>query len=65
MWEIRNTLIPDLISLDDAIQQGISTNGTTVIGDCGDAPSGGSAGDNPTILKKLLAAHIYCVAEKI
>ena len=54
VWEIRNTLIPDLLPLDDAIQQGISTNGTTVIGDCGDAPSGGSAGDNPTILKKLL-----------
>jgi microcystin degradation protein MlrC len=25
-----------------------------VISDCGDAPSGGSAGDNPTVLKKLL-----------
>ena len=54
VWKIRNKLIPDLISLDDSIQLGLSSNGTTVISDCGDAPSGGSAGDNPTVLRKLL-----------
>ena len=54
VWNIRNKLIPNLIPLDDSIKSGLSRNGTTVISDCGDAPSGGSAGDNPTVLKKLL-----------
>ena len=54
VWKIRNTLVPDLTQLVDAIEVGLSSRGTTVIGDCGDAPSGGSAGDNPTILKTLL-----------
>ena len=43
-----------MISLDDSIKLGLSSNGTTVISDCGDAPSGGSAGDTPTVLRKLL-----------
>ena len=54
MWEKRNQLIPKLTPLIEAIEIGLSTIGTTVIGDCGDAPSGGSAGDNPYVLRTLL-----------
>ena len=52
-WKKRDQLIPKLTPLKEAIEIGISTVGTTVIGDCGDAPSGGSAGDNPSVLRTL------------
>ena len=54
VWEIRNNLIPDLIPLEESIKRALSNDGTTVIGDCGDAPSAGGVGDNVTILKKLI-----------
>ena len=53
-WGLRDSLLPSLDSLDDTIIQGLSTPGTTVVADCGDATSGGAAGDNITVLKTLL-----------
>lgn len=55
-WQLRKEFEPAVVGLDDAIRIGLSTPGVTVIGDAGDAPSGGSAADNATILSKLLGA---------
>ena len=53
-WGLRDSLLPSLDNLDDAIIKGLSTPGTTVVADCGDATSGGAAGDSITVLKTLL-----------
>ena len=55
-WHLRKEFEPNVVDLDEAIQIGLSAPGVTVIGDAGDAPSGGSAADNATIFKKLLDA---------
>jgi microcystin degradation protein MlrC len=55
-WERRERMLPELTPLDEAIRIGLSQPGTTVVGDGGDAPSGGAAGDNPSVLRGLLAA---------
>jgi microcystin degradation protein MlrC len=47
-------LLPKLTSLEDAISTGLGASGLTVVGDCGDAPSGGAAGDNVSVLRALL-----------
>jgi microcystin degradation protein MlrC len=54
VWECREEFDPDLISLEDAIRTGLGNDGTTVVADSGDAPSGGSAADNVSVLKALL-----------
>ena len=54
-WDLRKAFEPVVIDLDEAIRIGLSTPGVTIVGDAGDAPSGGAAADNATILKKLLA----------
>jgi microcystin degradation protein MlrC len=54
-WELRDALLPRLTSLEEAIQVGLAGPGTTVVGDCGDAVSGGAGGDNATVLRTLLA----------
>ena len=51
----REALLPKLISLEDAIHAAMAASGLTVVGDCGDAPSGGAAGDNISVLRSLLA----------
>jgi microcystin degradation protein MlrC len=56
VWDRRKEFDPDLVSLEDAIQTGLRSEGTTVVADSGDAPSGGSAADNVSVLKSLLAA---------
>jgi microcystin degradation protein MlrC len=54
-WTIRAECEPDLVPLDEAIRIGLeSTEGLTVVGDSGDAPSGGSTADNVGVLKALL-----------
>ena len=53
-WRLRDSLLPHLDSLDDAIIKGLSTPGTVVVADCGDATSGGAAGDGITVLQTLL-----------
>lgn len=56
VWERRGEFDPDLVSLEDAIDVGLRSEGTTVVADSGDAPSGGSAADNVGVLKALLTA---------
>jgi microcystin degradation protein MlrC len=53
-WAARETFEPDLTSLPDAIRIGLASPGLTVVGDAGDAPSGGAAADNAGVLRALL-----------
>ncbi len=55
-WQARDDFEPDLVELDEAIRIGLGSDGTTVVGDGGDAPSSGSAADNTGVLRALLAA---------
>ncbi len=54
-WEARERFIPDLTPLDEAVRIGLASEGTTIVGDTGDGPSGGAAGDNTAVLRALLA----------
>lgn len=56
VWEKRHEFDPDLIDLGQAIKIGLTEEGTTVVADSGDAPSGGSAADNTSVLQALLDA---------
>lgn len=56
VWERRHEFEPDLVDLKSAIETGLREDGTTVVADSGDAPSGGSAADNTSVLKALLDA---------
>ena len=56
VWEARHAFEPELTSLDEAIRIGLTSAGTTVVGDAGDAPSSGSAADNVSVLQALLDA---------
>jgi microcystin degradation protein MlrC len=53
-WERRSDFDPDLVELRQAIDTGLREHGTTVVADSGDAPSGGSAADNVSVLQALL-----------
>jgi microcystin degradation protein MlrC len=54
-WAIRADCEPDLVPLYDAIRIALEApEGLTVVGDAGDAPSGGAAADNIGVLKALL-----------
>ena len=54
VWARREELLPSLTTLEDAIDSGLKGPGVTIIGDCGDATSGGAGGDNITVLKTLI-----------
>jgi len=55
-WRRRAEFAPDLVSLDDAVRRALAAGrGPVVIGDTGDAPTGGSAGDSNAVLRTLLA----------
>lgn len=55
-WSARSAFEPDLTPLAEAIRVGLAApTGLTVVGDTGDAPTGGSAADNATVLRELLA----------
>ncbi|MBM84936.1 MAG: hypothetical protein CMM47_02810 [Rhodospirillaceae bacterium] len=53
-WNLRNDLLPSMTPLDDAIRIGLAGPGVTVVGDVGDATSGGAGGDNAAVLRTLL-----------
>ena len=55
-WAMRARFDPGLTPLEEAIRTGLAGPGTTVIGDCGDAPTGGALADHPGVLRALLAA---------
>jgi microcystin degradation protein MlrC len=55
-WGARAAFEPDLTPLEEAIRVGLEApGGLTVVGDLGDAPTGGSAADNASVLRALLA----------
>jgi microcystin degradation protein MlrC len=54
-WSRRHDFDPGLVSLEQAIQSAHAADGLTVVGDLGDAPSGGSAADSAAVLRALLA----------
>lgn len=54
VWDLREALLPSLTLLEEAIRIGLEGPGTTIVGDCGDAVSGGAGGDNATVLRALL-----------
>lgn len=56
VWERRREFDPDLVGLEEAIETGLRSDGTTIVADSGDAPSGGSAADNVSVLNTLLAS---------
>jgi microcystin degradation protein MlrC len=56
-WARRHDFDPHLVSLDEAVRSAHSAAGLTVVGDTGDAPTGGSAADNAAVLRALLATH--------
>lgn len=55
-WAARHAFEPELVPLADAVQAGLDGAGLTVVGDGGDAPSSGAAGDNAGVLRAMLAA---------
>lgn len=55
-WAVRDRFEPDLVPLAEAIRIGLQApDGPTVVGDTGDAPSGGSVGESAAVLRELLA----------
>jgi microcystin degradation protein MlrC len=56
-WDRRHEFDPGLVALDEAIRRAHAADGLTVVGDTGDAPSGGSAADNAGVLRALLASQ--------
>ena len=59
VWARREALLPSLTTLEEAIDLGLRSPGVTVIGDCGDATSGGASGDNITVLKTLIEKNVH------
>ncbi|MBN9023740.1 MAG: M81 family metallopeptidase, partial [Rhizobiales bacterium] len=55
-WQRRADFFPDLVPLEEAIRIGLESEGTTVVSDAGDAPTGGSAADSAAVLRALLDA---------
>jgi microcystin degradation protein MlrC len=55
-WKRRHEFEPDLVTIENAIRIGLSSPGTTIVSDPGDAPTSGSAADNATVLRALFAA---------
>ena len=54
-WTARKEFDPDLVSLEEAVRIGLEApRGLTVVGDLGDAPTGGSSADNVAVLRELL-----------
>ncbi len=57
VWAARYDFEPALVDLSEAIVTGLSSKGTTVVSDGGDAPGSGAAADNVGVLSALLAAR--------
>lgn len=53
-WQAREEFEPELVPLEEAIRIGLGSEGTTVVSDIGDSPSGGAAGDSGAVLRALL-----------
>jgi len=56
VWRTRAAFETNLLPLAKTIEIALTSPGLTVVGDSGDAPTGGSAADSAAVLKGLLAA---------
>jgi microcystin degradation protein MlrC len=54
-WDSRAEFEPQIVPLEEAVRIGLASEGTTVVGDAGDAPSSGAAADHAAVLRELLA----------
>lgn len=54
-WERRREFDLGLLPLEETIRIGLASSGMTLVGDTGDAPTGGSAADATAVLSGLLA----------
>jgi microcystin degradation protein MlrC len=54
-WDARAEFEPQIVPLEEAVRIGLASEGTTVVGDAGDAPSSGAAADHTAVLRELLA----------
>lgn len=64
-WDRRDDFDPGLMPLDQAIAIGLTEPGMTLVGDTGDAPTGGAAADRPEVLCALLAARADAQARPV
>lgn len=65
MWQARDTFVPELADLGAAIRTGLSAPGMTLVGDAGDAPTGGAAADSPAVLRALIDARAELASRPI
>src|SRR6185437_9812144 len=55
VWERRRDFDLGLLPLAETIRVGLTSDGMTLVGDTGDAPTGGAAADATAVLEALLA----------
>jgi microcystin degradation protein MlrC len=58
LFDMRETLVEQRTGIDDALDAGIATNGTVVLGDGSDNPGGGAPGDSTYILRRLIERNV-------
>ena len=59
LWTLRNEVVPQVVELDDAIEQSLAIDATPVVfGDIADNPGGGAAGDSTFIARALIERGI-------
>jgi microcystin degradation protein MlrC len=58
LFDMRETLVEQRTGIDDALDAGIATNGTVVLGDGSDNPGGGAPGDSTYILWRLIERNV-------
>jgi microcystin degradation protein MlrC len=58
LFDMRETLVEQRTGIDDALDAGIATNGTVVLGDGSDNPGGGAPGDSTYILRRLIERDV-------
>ena len=59
LWTLRNEVVPQVVELDDAIEQALAIDATPVVfGDIADNPGGGAAGDSTFIAHALIKRGI-------
>lgn len=68
LWALRAEITPDVVELDDAIDQALAASdgstggGPVVFGDIADNPGGGAAGDSTFIARRLIERGVKSAA---
>lgn len=55
VWARRHDFDLGLLPLDEVVRIGLTSPGMTLVGDSGDAPTGGAAADSPAVLAALIS----------